>query len=452
MRVVIGGDEETAVPLAEALMATHEVVIVADEGFPRARLDRLDVEFVAGSISSPDALTRAGAAHASFFVACAREDERNLIASVTAKRLGAEKTVGLFRRPEYVRPLVRGEASIASAFGIDTVIWPAERLAREIVQIVSVPGALDVEVLEGGRVRMRKYPVEAGARFAGKTLREAGVPRGVVLVGHRRAGGFSLPRGDTRLEPGDKVIAMGDLDGLDRLAASVLRGDADRGGGVTVIGGGTVGQRVAHGLAEAGGREIKIIESDRARCEELASALPGALVLCGSGTDTDLLESERVDLSRVLVAVTDNDEKNLLVSLLARQLGVARIVTRAGSIPNERLFERVGIDVVRSARGSAVRAVVDQITGGRSGLRAEVEHGEARIVEMTVPVSWDPVRLERLHLPVFAIVGAIVRDGRTIIPRGGDEIRGGDRVLVFCEQASEASMRHVLSRPKAPEV
>ena len=451
MRIVIGGDEEAALRLAEELMGSHDVVLVCDEGFAASKLEQLDVETVSGSISSPDVLAKAGVSRADFFVACGREDERNLVASVSAKRLGCAKTVCFFRRPEYVRPLGTGEGSIAAAFGIDIVIWPAQQLAREIVRIIGVPGALDVEVFEGGQVRMRKYAVDAGSAFAGRTLREAGAPRGVVLVGLRHGDEFTLPRGDTRLEPGDKVIAMGSLHGLERLAAALLPPGSLRGPGglVTVIGGGTVGQAVAEELGAAGGFEVKVIESDPTRCEELARRLPGALVLCGNGTDLDLLESEHVEQSRVLVAVTDNDEKNLLVSVLGRQLSIPRIVTRANSVRNERLFERVGIDVVRSARGSAIRAVVDGVVGGRSELRAEVEHGDARIVEMTIPAGWAAVTLDRLHLPVFAIVGAIVRGDVTIIPSGRDEIRAGDRALVFCERGSEAAMREFLSRPSA---
>lgn len=451
MQIVIGGDEEVAVRLAEDLMVSDAVTLIWDPRFSSAKLDRLDVETVIGSISSPDVLERAGVAKADFFIACDREDERNLVASVTAKKLGCAKSVCFFRRPEYVRPVGKGEDSIASTFGIDTVIWPAQQLAQEIVRIVCVRGALDVEVLEGGRVRMRKYRVESGSPAAGRTVRDLGVPKGVVLVGVRRGESFSLPRGDTRLEAGDKVLAMGDFRGLEKLA-TVLRPSSASSevGPATIIGGGSVGQMVAEGLALSGGFEVKVIESDSGRCDEIARLLPKALVICGNGTDLDLLASEGIDKSQVLVAVTDNDEKNLLVSLLARQLSIPRIVTRAGSVSNERLFERVGIDVVRSALGSAIRAVVDRAIGGRSDLRVDVEHGDARIVEMTIPDAWKPITLESIELPVFAIVGAIVRGDKTIIPRGDDELRGGDRVLVFCERDAEAAMRKFVSRPDGP--
>jgi trk system potassium uptake protein TrkA len=452
MRIVIGGEDEIAVRLAEALMADHQVVLVRRDDPSLAAGRGLDVETVAGSLSSPAALERARVGDAAFFVACSTEDESNLVACMAAKRLGTERTVAFLHRPEYVRSLEAEGGPLAGSFGVDTVVWPAERLAREIVRIVAVPGALDVEVFEGGRVRMRKYPVDANSPFLGRTVREAGVPGGVVLVAVRRGETMTLPRGDTRFEAGDKVLAMGSVRGLQALARGLRgpHGDADVGGIVTIVGGGAVGETLAAGLEEAGGFELKLIESDRRRCEEVASTLRSTLVLHGDGTDLELLESERVDRSRVLVAVTSSDEKNLLVSLLGKQLGILRIVTRADKPANERLFERVGIDVVRSARGSAIHAVVNQVIAGRSELRAEVEHGDARVIEMTIPTGVPPTRLKDLHAPVFAIVGAILRDKKTLIPRGDDVIQGGDRVLLFCDRTSEAAAREFFGSASLP--
>jgi trk system potassium uptake protein TrkA len=191
---------------------------------------------------------------------------------------------------------------------------------------------------------------------------------------------------------------------------------------------------------------VKVIEPDASRCEEISRDLRRALVVAGDGTDLDLLESEGVSQSQVLVAVTNSDERNLLISLLGKQLGIPRIVTRAGTTTNERLFERVGIDVVRSAQGTAIQAVLAELAGGRSRLLAEVEHGDARVLELEVPEALAPRRLKDMHAPVFAIVGAIRRAGTTIIPRGDDEVRGGDRIVVFCDAASEPVARTFFER------
>jgi len=206
-----------------------------------------------------------------------------------------------------------------------------------------------------------------------------------------------------------------------------------------VVGGGVVGLTVALGL-EASGWNVTVIETGRARCEEIAPLLKG-LVLHGDGTDLELLEQERVGEASVLVAVTSNDEKNLLVSLLAQSLGVRRIVTRANTLGNERLFERVGIDVVRSARGAAVRSVLALADHRRATLLAELEHGDAEVIELEIPEDMAPVPLPRLKSELFAIIGAILRRGRVIIPRGRDSVQGGDHLLVFCKSVDEAQTR-----------
>jgi trk system potassium uptake protein TrkA len=133
----------------------------------------------------------------------------------------------------------------------------------------------------------------------------------------------------------------------------------------------------------------------------------------------------------VLVSVIDNDERNLLASLLGRQLGVSRIITRVGKRANLRLFERVGIDVAISARGAAVASVLHQIQGGSTKLLAVIEQGAGRILELDVPLGYQARALRDLAAPLNSIVGAIIRQGKAIVPRGRDRIEPGDRLIVF---------------------
>ena len=163
----------------------------------------------------------------------------------------------------------------------------------------------------------------------------------------------------------------------------------------------------------------------------LAARLKRSLVLNGDGTDLEFLESENVGRSDVLVCVIDNDERNLLASLLGRQLGVPKIVTRVSRPTNLRLFERVGIDVALSARGAAVASILHQITGGTSSLLAVLEHGEARVLELIVSPRFEPKPLKDIGAPGDVIVGAILRGRDVIIPRGDDRIDPGDRIIVF---------------------
>jgi trk system potassium uptake protein TrkA len=173
----------------------------------------------------------------------------------------------------------------------------------------------------------------------------------------------------------------------------------------------------------------------------LAARLRRALVLHGDGTDLELLEAEDIGRSDVMVSVIDNDEKNLLASLLGRQLGVRRIITRVSKRANLRLFERVGIDVAISARGAAVASVLHQIEGGTSSLLAVLEQGAGRILELEVPAGYAARALRDVAPPRDSIVGAILRRGGAIVPRGDDRIEPGDHLLVFSTQEAADRVR-----------
>ena len=147
---------------------------------------------------------------------------------------------------------------------------------------------------------------------------------------------------------------------------------------VTIIGGGDVGFRLAQDLEAAPGIELRVIERDPARGQMLAGTLSRALILNGDGTDLELLESLEIGRSDVLVSVIANDERNLLASLLGRQLGVGKIITRVSKPGNLRLFQRVGIDVALSARGAAVASLIHQIDGGKASLLAVLEEGHSQ--------------------------------------------------------------------------
>jgi trk system potassium uptake protein TrkA len=142
-----------------------------------------------------------------------------------------------------------------------------------------------------------------------------------------------------------------------------------------------------------------------------------------------------------MVAVANNDEKNLLVSLLAKQLGVKRTVTRANRLANELMFEKVGVDVVRSAKGAAIRSVVRSVDQAHLEIQAELEHGDACVIELTLPPDFARVQLQELRPPTFARVGSIMRGRRLIIPSGRDELQAGDQVLIFCTRADEDETR-----------
>jgi trk system potassium uptake protein TrkA len=263
-----------------------------------------------------------------------------------------------------------------------------------------------------------------------------------LIVAAKHGERFFIPHGASRLSRDDKIVVMGLPEAMHDVHERIV-GDQPKPARpvVTIIGGGDVGIRLAQRLDLQANVELRVIERDAVRGELIASTLQRALVLRGDGTDLELLESEQIGRSDVLVSVIDNDERNLLASLLGRQLGVGKIITRVSKPANLRLFELVGIDVARSARGAAVAAVKHHIEGGKSSLLAVLEEGEARVLEIQAPADYAPRSLGQLEAPPNCIVGAILRGDQAIVPRGADVIEPGDRLIVFTLSSSADQVR-----------
>ena len=446
MRVIVVGGGEVGFAVAQALAAPHDVVVVDHADEVAARFEKLDVQFVLGAATSSDVLSRAGVGSADVLIACTSLDEVNIVACAMARQLGSPRTFCFVSREDFLS--LEDEQGLQH-LGIDRLIWPEAQLAADIERIVRAPGAIDAEVFADGAVRLLEYRLEPESRLPGRRISELHLPHSTLIIAVRRGDAFFIPRGDSALAVGDRCVFMGTPEALKGVFHWIMPGVEAGRQRVTIIGGGDVGLRIAERLEAGDPVDVTVIERDQARGEMLAARLRRALVLHGDGTDLELLEAQGIDRSDVLVSVIDNDERNLFASLLARQLGVRRIITRVGRRANLRLFDRVGIDIPISARGAAVASVLHEVQGGRSRLLAVVEGGAGRILEVDVPQGYPTRALHELAAPRESIVAAIVRGGTAIVPRGDDRIAAGDRLIVFCTEAAVQRVRDFFIAVKA---
>ena len=447
MRVVIVGGGEIGFALSQMLAPQHEVFVVDHAPEVAGRFETLDVQFVTGSATNPDVLAQAGIAGAEVLVACTGLDEVNIVACAIARGLGSPQAYCFVSREEFLE--LHDQQGLAP-FGIDRVIWPEAQLAADIERIICAPGALDAETFAEGAIRLVEYRLDPGSTLADRRIAELHLPHGCLVVAVRRGDSFFIPRGASELAVGDRVVVMGTPDALREVARRVttttIDGTRQR---VTIIGGGDVGLRIAEALEESDAADVTVIERSPERGELIAGRLRRSLVLNGDGTDLELLQAEDVGRSDVLVSVIDNDERNLFASLLGRQLGVRRIITRVSKRANLRLFERVGIDVAISARTAAVASVLHQIQGGATRLLALVEQGAGRILELEVPAGYPTRPLRELAPPLNSIVGAVVRGSAAIVPRGTDRIQAGDRLIVFTTYEAADRVRNYFTSVNA---
>lgn len=439
MRIVISGDGQIAYQLALTLQRQHDVVIIEDDPEEADRFDRLDVQLLRGSASHPETLRDATIDRSDSFIACRTADELNIISCLTAKRLGCPHTTCFVSREEYVRSfagITEGDASLA----IDRVVWPQYMLAEEIARIVLVPRAIDVEIFAGGRIWLMEFKLRDNSPLLG-LLPQLNLPRGLLAVAVRKGDELFIPSGRTELEAGDRVAFMGNRRALRQLQEQFIAGPASGNREVIIVGGGTVGLALARRLERESDIRLKIIETDRQRCEELAAGLPRSLVLHGDGTDLELLESEHVSRADVLVSVTSNDEKNLLCSLLAKQMRVPKIITRVNRRENIRLFERVGIDVPLNPMITAINVILNSLHDTGIQLLASIEGGKAAVVEIELPEDYRQRYLKDLPRIEGTIIVAITRGDDTIVPHGGDVLQAGDRLLVFTTEEARERVR-----------
>ncbi|TBH21752.1 Trk system potassium transporter TrkA [Thermus thermamylovorans] len=444
MYIVIAGGGEVGGELARTLEKAHEVVVIDRNPQAKERFAQLDVKAVVGGATDPDTLREAGVDRADLFIASTDSDEVNLLASLLAKGLGAKEALCFVGKGGYVEVLTDPRTAEILGTRIDKVLWPQRAMAREIVEVILVPGAVDTEVLAGGRLRFVEYRVQAGGPYDHRLFAAEAWPEGVLVVGVVRDGAFqSFAHPDFPelvLEPGDKLLFVTTLRAFPELEACFATRRGVR--RVMVLGGGNVGFMVARELLSRR-LEVVVIEPNRERCEWLSQELPGALVIQGDGTDLELLEAEGIREADAVVAVTDNDEKNLLASLLAKQLGVSKVITRVSRSETRRLFEQVGIDLPLTPRQAAVRAVLDWL-GPENVEHVSTMEENIELLEVELPEGFRPRPLKALAGPEVAPV-ALERDHRVMLYREDLEALPGDRLfLVAAREVADAAVAQIV--------
>ena len=441
MRILIAGGGDIAFQFARELADKWDTVVVMENPDAAARFDRLDVQVVLENPASAETLRNLDVNEEDDFIACSEADELNIIACLTAKQIFGAHTICFVSKEEYYNSFTL-QLGLEHGMMIDRIIWPQYMLAEEIANIVLVPKAIDVEILEGGRIWLQEYRIRAKSPLLDKPVAQLGLHDGVLAVAVARDDDFYVPRGDTVFQEGDKVSFMGTKKALRAVEKRFFRRPVEeKVKNVTIVGGGNVGAILARILEEEGDIQIKIIEKDPERCERLAAELKSTLVLNGDGTDLELLEVEQIYLSDVMVSVTSDDEKDLLCSLLAREMEIPKIITRVSNPGNLHLFESLGIDVPLNPRLTATKTVLASLQDTNVRLLAVTEQGKGNIIELKVPPDYPVTTIKDLAPPVEgAIIAAIVRGHRTLVPHGGDHIEPGDRLLVFATQeATEAA-------------
>lgn len=408
----------------------HDILVVDKDETKLARVEeQLDVMILKGNGATAQVLRDPHVVDSDLMLAVTNSDEINIIAGMTSKKLGIGKSIVRVRDPHYAQDSSFSREDL----GLDLIINPELTASQEIIRMLTAALPVHTEIFGDGKIQMADITVDDSmSHFNNKKIKDLVMPSSCLIVAIFRRGDMIIPGGTDTVLAGDTLYILGLPGSIDILVSKVKKRRQKRLHNVMILGGGRLGFYLAQKLCSMG-MNVKVIEQNHARCQELAERLPDALILNGDGTDVDLLKREGIQEMDGFVAVTGLDEENLLISLLAKHLGAKMVVAKVSRASYGPIVEQLGVDAAVSPRLITASEIVRFIQGGRLLSLFLLLNGKAEVAELIVPsgsrVTGKP--LAKCGLPRNIIVGAILRNDEAIIPEGTEKILEGDRLVVF---------------------
>lgn len=449
MKVVIVGAGEVGFQIASQLALENKDVLVIDKDTETLRRvsDSLDVQVLLGSGSSPDMLDEAGLRKADILLAVTDSDEANLVACLMADII-APSTTKLARLRDAVFDGYH-DTFREKAPHIDMVINPEIEVVKTIQRMMQVPGAVDVADFADGHLKFVGIHLEENHRFTGAQLSDLPLKPAEerpLFAAIQRDEELIIPRGKDRLLPGDLVYfitaseKLEETLGLFEKRVKPLRRSL-------IVGGGRLGYRLASALETQEGASCKIIEKDPLRCEFLAERLNKAVVLHGDGSDQSLLAEENVSDMDVVITLTNDEETNILSSLLARRMGVRKCITKISKFSYFPLMKTIGIEQVVSPRLSAIDSILQHVRRGKVLSAISIKGEQAEVMEAVALETSEIVSkpLKNIKFPKGALLAGIMRQDQIIIPTGDTVIAPDDRIIIVARREAIPQIEKILA-------
>jgi trk system potassium uptake protein TrkA len=446
MRIIVIGAGEVGYQITKFLaMEGLDVVVVEKDPAKLSRVsEELDVAAIVADGCSPNGLKEADANSADILLAVTDSDETNMIACMLAKAMfSIPRKIARIRNPEYFsnKKLLGSEN-----LDINPAINPEREVADAIIRLLETPFATDVEDFEDGLVKVIGFRIPKGSSLTGKPLKKipALVPPKKFLIGIIvRDGNVIIPGGDDRIKTNDTIYMpvkkweVGD-------AIEFLGTTARPANKIMIVGGGRIGYYVASHMESRA--DVKIIEHSAERCKYISQNLRKAIVLHGDGSDKGLLLEENISDMDAFVSVSNNEELNIMASVLANKLGVDKTITIVNRTDYLSLADSLGLQAVLSPRIITASSILKYVRGGEILSLTAVAEDKAEVMEARIGGKSRLIgkTIEKAKLPKSTLVGAIIRDEQIIIPSGSDVIREGDKLIIFTLRESIKGLGKIL--------
>ncbi len=433
MHIIVVGGGKTGIEMSSKLSKDNHVVIIETNKLVVDKITRneeLDVAVIEGSGASYRVLEASGIKRADILVAVTGIDEVNIISCMLGKKYGVKKTVARIRNPEYNQ---EGSTLSNKQLGIDYIINPENETAQEIKKYIMFPGLNEMEYFADGAIRMMGLVVDSNSSFINQPLKKLQLPQGNIICSIlRQDGEVLIPGGNDMLLPGDKIYMLGMSESI-HLHRSFNCEEGNQ--NIIIAGGGKIGFNLSLMLENCKDIKLKtiLIDKDLERCKLVAANLKRTLVLCGDVTDFRFMKSQSLDMMDIFVAVTGDDEVNLLSCFVAKQLGVKKTVSEVYKSDYNIILSHVGINKLVSQRMLTIAKAMHLLLRGHVLNFRIIQEDKVEALELVVPkeapICHKP--LKDANLPKGILVGTITRGKLTFIPSGKDRIHPQDRIVVF---------------------
>ena len=437
MKIIILGAGQVGGTLAEHLASEANDITVVDTDGERLRDlgDRLDIRTVQGRASLPNVLRQAGADDADMLVAVTNSDETNMVACQVAYTLFHTPTkIARVREAAY---LTRGEELFDNdAIPVDVLISPEQVVTNYIKRLIEHPGALQVIDFAEGKAQLVAVKAYYGGPLIGQQLRQ--LREHMPNVDTRVAAIFRrdrpiTPRGDTIIEADDEVFFIAAKANIRAVMSEMLRLDESY-KRIVIAGGGQIGERLAEAIESR--YQVKIIEMNPARCRYLSDTLDSTVVLQGSASDRDLMLEENIADADVFLALTNDDEANIMSSLLAKRLGAKKVMTIINNPAYVDLIQGGEIDIAISPQLATIGTLLAHVRRGDIVSVHSLRRGAAEAIEAIAHGDSKSSKvigrsIGEINLPPGTTIGAIIRDEEVLIAHDSTVINAGDHVILF---------------------
>ena len=440
MKIIILGAGQVGASLAENLASESNDITIIDTDNARLRelRDRLDIGVVTGAGSHPDVLVQAGVEDADMLVAVTNNDETNMIACQVAHSLFRTPTkIARVRATAY---LTNNKLFCNDAIPIDVLISPEQLVSDYIFRLIETPGALQVLDFAEGKVQLVAVKAYHGGPLIGQELRflrehMPSVDTRVAAI--YRRGRAIMPTGSTVIEADDEVFFLAGKNDI-RAVISELRRMETAYKRIIIAGGGNIGMRLARKLE--GRYNVRVIEHNKHRAEHLSEHLERAIVLEGSASDQDLLRDENIEDTDVFLALTNDDEANIMSSMLAKRLGARKVMALINNPAYVDLVQGGDIDIAISPQTTTIGSLLTHVRRGDMVSVYSLRRGAVEAIELIAHGDKNSSKvvgraLEDIDLPQGANIGAIVREtesgSEVIIAHDDVVVESGDHVIVF---------------------